>query len=81
MSQYTVLTLQIDVLECGDDVGSDFKMPKSLNMTAYRYGGGSITVWAGISRGGRIYLHIVIRGMMTGVRYRDDHGRLRQTVL
>ena len=29
-------------------------------------------MWAGISRGGRTYLHIVMRGMMTGVRYRDD---------
>ena len=31
--QGTVLTLQIDVLQCGEDVGSDFKMP-SPNMTA-----------------------------------------------
>ena len=57
MSQGTVLTLQIDVLEYGD-----------------RYGGGSIMVWAGISRGGRTDLHIVMRGTMTGVRYRDDIG-------
>ena len=33
MSQGTALTLQIDVLECGEDVGSDFKMPICLNMT------------------------------------------------
>ena len=33
-SRYTVLTLQNDVLEYGEDVGSDFKMPTSLNMTA-----------------------------------------------
>ena len=37
-----------------------------------RYGGGSIMVWAGISRGGRTDLHIVMRGMMTGLRYRDE---------
>ena len=37
-----------------------------------RYGGGSIMVWAGISRGGRTDLHIVMRGMMTGVCYRDE---------
>ena len=37
-----------------------------------RYGGGSIMVWAGISRGGRTDLHIVMRGIMTGVRYRDE---------
>ena len=30
----TVLTLHIDVLECGEDVGSDLKMPTSPNMTA-----------------------------------------------
>ena len=29
-------------------------------------------VWAGISRGGRTDLHIVMRGMMTDVRYRDE---------
>ena len=34
MSKGTVLTLHIDVLECGEDVGSDFKMPICLNMTA-----------------------------------------------
>ena len=34
MSNGSVLTLQIDVLECGEDVGSDFKMPICLNMAA-----------------------------------------------
>ena len=29
-------------------------------------------VWAGISRGGRTDLHIVMRGMMTSVRYMDE---------
>ena len=29
-------------------------------------------VWAGISRGGRTDPHIVIKGMMTGLCYRDD---------
>ena len=28
-------------------------------------------VCAGISRGGRTYLHIMMRGMMTGIHYRD----------
>ena len=37
-----------------------------------RYGGGSMMVWASISRGGRTDLHTVMRGMITGVRYRDD---------
>ena len=35
-------------------------------------GGGSIMVWAGISRGGRTDLHIVMRCMMTGAHYRDE---------
>ena len=29
-------------------------------------------VWAGISRGGRTDLHIVMRCMMTGAHYRDE---------
>ena len=34
MRENTVLTVQIDVLECGEDVGIDLKMPTSPNMTA-----------------------------------------------
>ena len=37
-----------------------------------RYGGGSIVVWAGISRGGRTDPHFVIKGMVIGLCYRDD---------
>ena len=37
-----------------------------------RYGEGSIIVWAGISRGGRTDPHIVIKGMVIGLCYRDD---------
>ena len=37
-----------------------------------RHEGSSIMVWSGISRGGRTYPHIVIKGMMTGLCYRDD---------
>ena len=37
-----------------------------------RYGGGSIMVWGGISRDGRTDLHVIERGTMTGVRYRDE---------
>ena len=29
-------------------------------------------IWAGISRGGRTYPHIVLKGMMTSLCYRDD---------
>jgi hypothetical protein len=29
-------------------------------------------VWNGISRDGRTYLHVLERGTMTGVQYRDD---------
>ena len=34
MRNGSVLTLHIDVLECGDDMGSAFKMPICLNMAA-----------------------------------------------
>jgi hypothetical protein len=37
-----------------------------------RYGSGSITVWDGISRDGRTDFHVLERGTMTGVRYRDE---------
>ena len=37
-----------------------------------RYGGGSLMVWGGISRDGRTDLHVLERGTMTGVRYRDE---------
>ena len=36
MSNGTVLTLQIDVFESGEDVVSDFKMAICLNMTAMK---------------------------------------------
>ena len=32
MSKGTALTLQIDVFDCGEDEGNDFKMPICLNM-------------------------------------------------
>ena len=38
----------------------------------YRHCGGCILVWAGIIRGGRTYLHLVMRGTMTSVRYMDE---------
>ena len=44
MSQGTVLTLQIDVLECGEDMGSNFKMPICLNMTPM----GKAPSWFGV---------------------------------
>ena len=69
MSEGTVLTLQIDVLKYGEDVVSDFKMPIKISEHD-RFGGTSAL--AGISRGGRTDLHIAMRGMMTGVRYRDE---------
>ena len=37
------------------------------------YIGGSIVVWVGISRGGRTDRHIVMRGMVARVRYRDEN--------
>ena len=37
-----------------------------------RYGGGSVMMWAAISRGGRPDLQIAMRATMTGVRYMDE---------
>ena len=37
-----------------------------------RYGGGSLMIWGGISRAGQTDLHVLRRGTMTGVRYRDE---------
>ena len=46
---------------------------QDANMSEHdRYGDGSIMVWAGISRVGRTYPHIVIKGMVTGLCYRHD---------
>ena len=46
---------------------------KDASMSEHdRDGGGSIIVWAGISRGGRIDPHIAIKDMMIGLCYRDD---------
>lgn len=36
------------------------------------YGGGSVMVWAGVCLEGRTDLHVVPRGSITGIRYRDD---------
>ena len=46
---------------------------QDANMSEHdRYGGDSIMVWAGISRGGRTDPHIVIKGVMNSLCYRDD---------
>ena len=46
---------------------------QDANMSEHdRYGGASIIVWAGTSRGGRTDPHIVIKGMLTGLCYKDD---------
>ncbi|GBO03371.1 hypothetical protein AVEN_182259-1 [Araneus ventricosus] len=36
------------------------------------YGGGSLMVWAGIMLEGRTPLHVIERGTVTGMRYRDE---------
>ena len=67
ISEDTFLTLQIDVLECGEDMGSDFKMSIALCMTAMV----EDPSWCGL-----VSLDVeeqtCTRGMMTGARYRDD---------
>uniref|UniRef100_A0A674EK36 Transposase Tc1-like domain-containing protein n=1 Tax=Salmo trutta TaxID=8032 RepID=A0A674EK36_SALTR len=37
-----------------------------------RFGGGSVMVWGGISLGGRTALHVLARGSLTAIRYRDE---------
>uniref|UniRef100_A0A674A2U6 Transposase Tc1-like domain-containing protein n=1 Tax=Salmo trutta TaxID=8032 RepID=A0A674A2U6_SALTR len=37
-----------------------------------RFGGGSVIVWGGISLGGRTALHVLARGSLTAIRYRDE---------
>uniref|UniRef100_A0A8C7SD56 Tc1-like transposase DDE domain-containing protein n=1 Tax=Oncorhynchus mykiss TaxID=8022 RepID=A0A8C7SD56_ONCMY len=37
-----------------------------------RFGGGSVMVWGGISLGGRTAIHVLARGSLTAIRYRDE---------
>ena len=37
-----------------------------------RFGGRSVMVWGGISLGGRTALHVLARGRLTAIRYRDE---------
>uniref|UniRef100_A0A8C7T9Q2 Transposase Tc1-like domain-containing protein n=1 Tax=Oncorhynchus mykiss TaxID=8022 RepID=A0A8C7T9Q2_ONCMY len=37
-----------------------------------RFGGGSVMVWGGISLGGCTALHVLARGSLTAIRYRDE---------
>ncbi|KAI3361186.1 hypothetical protein L3Q82_013382 [Scortum barcoo] len=37
-----------------------------------RFGSGSLMVWGGISLGGRSSLHVLARGSLTAIRYRDE---------
>uniref|UniRef100_A0A8C7R382 Transposase Tc1-like domain-containing protein n=1 Tax=Oncorhynchus mykiss TaxID=8022 RepID=A0A8C7R382_ONCMY len=37
-----------------------------------RFGGGSVMVWGGISLGGHTALHVLARGSLTAIRYRDE---------
>uniref|UniRef100_A0A3Q3FZ92 Transposase Tc1-like domain-containing protein n=1 Tax=Labrus bergylta TaxID=56723 RepID=A0A3Q3FZ92_9LABR len=37
-----------------------------------RFGSGSVIVWGGISLGGRTALHVLTRGSLTAIRYRDE---------
>ncbi|CDQ78348.1 unnamed protein product [Oncorhynchus mykiss] len=41
-----------------------------------RFGGGSVMVWGGISLGRRTALHVLARGSLTAIRYRDEILRL-----
>ncbi|KAI3363540.1 hypothetical protein L3Q82_012142, partial [Scortum barcoo] len=37
-----------------------------------QFGSGSVMVWGGISLGGRTALHVLARGSLTAIRYRDE---------
>uniref|UniRef100_A0AAZ3RXU6 Transposase Tc1-like domain-containing protein n=1 Tax=Oncorhynchus tshawytscha TaxID=74940 RepID=A0AAZ3RXU6_ONCTS len=41
-----------------------------------RFGSGSVMVWGGISLGGRTAFHVLARGSLTAIRYRDEIPRL-----
>uniref|UniRef100_A0A673VX21 Transposase Tc1-like domain-containing protein n=1 Tax=Salmo trutta TaxID=8032 RepID=A0A673VX21_SALTR len=47
--------------------------PAACNILQHdRFGGGSVMVWGGISLGGRTALHVLARGSLTAIRYRDE---------
>ncbi|KAI3357227.1 hypothetical protein L3Q82_015684 [Scortum barcoo] len=59
-----------DVTESGDAVENVLLPATSSSMT--RFGSGSVMVWGGISLGGRTALHVLARGSLTAIRYRDE---------
>ncbi|KAI3369545.1 hypothetical protein L3Q82_007754 [Scortum barcoo] len=59
-----------DVTESGDAVENVLLPATSSSMTWF--GSGSVMVWGGISLGGRTALHVLARGSLTAIRYRDE---------
>ncbi|KAI4901808.1 hypothetical protein NFI96_009500 [Prochilodus magdalenae] len=51
-------------------VESDLLPATSFSMTDF--GSGSVMVWCGISLEGRTALHVLARGSLTAIRYRDE---------
>ncbi|KAI3361578.1 hypothetical protein L3Q82_013721, partial [Scortum barcoo] len=65
-----VLTAQHHVTESGDAVEN--VLPACNILQHDRFGSGSVMVWGGISLGGRTALHVLARGSLTAIRYRDE---------
>ncbi|KFM67382.1 hypothetical protein X975_05896, partial [Stegodyphus mimosarum] len=56
-------------MSSADLEGTTHQINQSHIMERYRYRGGGIMVWAGISLGGHTGLHVFHGGTLTGVRY------------
>ncbi|KAI3355590.1 hypothetical protein L3Q82_018418 [Scortum barcoo] len=59
-----------DVTESGDAVENVLLPATSFQHD--QFGSGSVMVWGGISLGGRTALHVLARGSLTTIRYRDE---------
>ncbi|KAI3370536.1 hypothetical protein L3Q82_025296, partial [Scortum barcoo] len=59
-----------DVTESGDAV-ENVLLPATSSKHD-RFGSGSVMVWGGISLGVRTALHVLTRGSLTAIRYRDE---------
>ncbi|KAI3363825.1 hypothetical protein L3Q82_001427 [Scortum barcoo] len=70
MTSYTGTHCNDHLTESGDAVG---ERSAACNILQHdRFGSGSVMVWGGISLGGRTALHVLARGSLTGIRYRDE---------
>ena len=59
-----------DITVSGDAV-ENVLLPANI-LQHERFGGGSVMVWGGISLEGRTALHVLARGTLTAIRYRNE---------